>query len=123
MATTRTFKVAGTALVAMLATLGWPVGNVLAHEGHPHHKAMGVVASVNETQVSITLRDGREETFALTPETTYTAGKAAATRDAVKVGSRIVVIYEEEEEKDGHHEAEQVMLPPSSAAKAGMHSH
>jgi hypothetical protein len=108
---------AGLAL-AVLTVLALSAQPTLAHEGHVH-KALGTVAAIDDTQIRVKTQGGDTVAFTLSPDTTYKAGEAKATRADVKVGGRVVVAYEE---KDGLKLAKEVLLP-AAGDKGGRHSH
>lgn len=68
------------------------LGMVSAHEGHAH-KVMGTVKAVHAdvNHVELTLQDGKEGGFYVTPATKYVQGKKSLTLADLKVGERVVV--------------------------------
>ena len=83
---------------AMFAALGWS-GRVAAHEGHVH-KVFGTVAAVDASHVEVETKDGKKESYPLTPQTKYMKGKTSVALADVKVGTRVVLsIVEKDKEK------------------------
>jgi len=82
---------------AMLAALAW-TGRAAAHEGHAH-KVMGTVAVIDASHVEVDTKDGKKESYPLTPETKYLKGKVAAALADVKVGARVVLSVVEKDRK------------------------
>lgn len=99
-----------------VAVLALPV-RLMAHEGHAH-KIMGTVTAIDATHVEIDTKDGKKESYALTKDTKYLRGKAAAVLADVKKGERVVLSVVE---KDGKKSVEEVLL--SEGGQAGGHEH
>jgi hypothetical protein len=86
--------------------------SAFAHGDVPH--IQGTVVSANDTTLVVKTRDGKTETLVLDPSTKVMRGKARATLQDLKAGSRVVV------HPMKHGEAlmaTEVDLPP--AAKSG----
>jgi len=70
----------------------------LAHPGH-EHKLMGTVTSVDKNKIVIKTTEGKEETFEVTPTTTYKHGTAKGALAELKAGMRVVATMGEKDEK------------------------
>jgi|GEM_PF-6420736 len=89
--------------------LALPLATIaLAHEGH-HHDAMGVITTIDASQLTLRLAKGRTDVYTLTEETSFLRSEEPAAREQVAVGERAVVVYEEE---DGANVAIEVKLGP-----------
>jgi len=64
----------------------------MAHEGHTH-KALGVVSSVQGSQVEVKTTDGKTIKVTLDAKTAITRGKTTLTPAALKVGERVSIDY------------------------------
>ena len=80
-----------------------------AHEGGID--ARGVVKSISDSELTVTTKHG-DESFALTSQTRFIAGKRSVPRADLKVGERVVV----HAKRDGTRpEAVEVRGPPRDA--------
>ena len=77
------------ALAAAL-TLVLGVGVARAHEGHAH-KVMGTVASVHDSQLEVTTKEGKTVTITLNEKTTVLRGKEKVAITELQPGARVVV--------------------------------
>jgi hypothetical protein len=66
------------------------ISTVLFAHGDATH-IIGTVASIDGNHVMVKTQDGKTEMVMLDKTTKYLAGTKAATMDAVKVGSRVVI--------------------------------
>jgi hypothetical protein len=88
-----------------------------AHGGHAH-KVMGTVSSIDGQHVMVKTTDGKTVMVMLEAKTKITRGKTALTRDALKVGDRIVAEGAQEKGKEMLTAATvQVGTAPAAAAK------
>ena len=69
----------------------------LAHPGH-EHKLMGTVTSVDKNKIVIKTTEGKEETFEVTPTTTFKKGTAKGMLSDLKAGMRVVASMAEKDE-------------------------
>ena len=76
------------ALILAMA-IAVPVLATAAHPGHDH-KVMGVILSFDDGQVKLKTTDGKELTFAVTPETKFLREKEPGDAADLKAGMRIV---------------------------------
>jgi hypothetical protein len=76
-------------LAAFAAAVLWAPVMGHAHEGGIH--ARGVVTAISDHGLTISTTKGGEESFALTRETRFVAGKRPVTRAEVRAGDRVVV--------------------------------
>jgi len=81
-------------VVVMMSVLALP-GRLYAHGGHVH-KALGIIASVQGEQVTITTEDGKKLKVVVDKKTTITRGKDKLDTTALKVGERLSVDYTEQ---------------------------
>jgi len=102
---------------AMLAALGWG-GRVAAHEGHAH-KVFGTVAAVDASHVEVETKDGKKQSYPLTPQTKYLKGEAPAALADVKLGTRVVLSIVEKDKKKTVTE----LLMPSGEKPEGAPEH
>jgi len=72
----------------LLMALTW-MSPAHAHEGGVDVR--GVVQSIESERISVRAKDGSTQTFALTNHTQFETAQAAARREDVKVGMRVVV--------------------------------
>ena len=78
------------------AVLPWG-GVVSAHDGHLH-RVMGTITMAAADHVMLKTAQGKDVTMQVTEKTKITKGKAAATIDDLKVGTRVVVTPVSEKE-------------------------
>jgi len=60
---------------------------------------MGTVTSVDKNKIVIKTTEGKEETFEVTPTTTYKHGTAKGALAELKAGMRVVATMGEKDEK------------------------
>jgi len=96
-------------IIALIGALAFSL-NVLAHEGH-RENAMGTIAAIDESTLTIDDADGNQTTFQLTGKTIFVRGKSAIDPESIEVGERAVVEYQKEDEGNL---ATEVKLAPRS---------
>lgn len=107
-------KYTAVAVIALTVVIALAVAAV-AHEGHGE-PAMGTIAKVEESALSLTTEGDETVTFVLTGETVFKRGEQRVGREEAQPGERAVVRYEEH---DGHKMAHEVLLPPAEEASGG----
>jgi YHS domain-containing protein len=98
--------------VAVIAALAVAA---IAHEGHGE-PAMGTIAKVEESALSLTTGGDETITFGITEDTVFKRGEQEVGREGAQPGQRAVVRYEEH---DGRKVAHEVLLPPAGEASGG----
>lgn len=101
-------KYTAVAIIALTVVIALAVAAV-AHEGHGE-PAMGSIAKVEESTLSLTTAGDETVTFALTGETVFKRGEQEVGREEARPGERAVVRYEEQDDAKIAHE---VLLPPA----------
>lgn len=96
-------------LLALIVALAFSL-NVLAHEGHQEN-AMGTIAAIDESTLTIDDSDGNQTLFQLTGKTVFVRGKSTIDPESIELGERAVVEYQKEDEENL---ATEVKLAPSS---------
>lgn len=69
----------------------------MAHPGH-EHKLMGTISSVDKNTVVMKTTDGKNQTFEITPATTFKSGTKKGAQADLKAGMRVAVVLVDEKE-------------------------
>jgi opacity protein-like surface antigen len=76
-------------VLATLFALVLMVSSAYAHNGMEH--VMGTVASITDSSITVTTRDGKTQTVTATADTKYSKMDAAIALKDIKVGDHVVI--------------------------------
>lgn len=70
---------------------------LFAHEGHQHQQLLGTIERVRECHLVVKTQEGEKVVF-LAPTTKFERGGGAASKQEVKVGTRVSIALEDDGE-------------------------
>ena len=71
---------------------------LLAHEGHQHQQLLGTVERVRECHIVVKVQAGETKVIFLAPTTKFERGGGTASKQDVKVGTRVSITLENDGE-------------------------